>query len=666
MVAGSAFASNKVQDDANIEAHGPTIKTRAELGEYTTHLLNLPNSKNYDTALKILLRSPVIELKPIFPEDMAILSFAKYSSLGLISLKTGDQASLNPTIAIRSYKDAINYFDTYLNSYKDYVSSHSGANEMIQDQIYNASFSCHLAYLNWALLLDLNTQSAQRKGLLLSSVYHLQTAIKSKKNEKFESTGADLLNLDHQLFNLYNYLITCAPPQEKQTFLDQAKGIYSKYKSDKTAVTQAQIMKHVLEEYEALWAIPSEGSRNTTSTRVQELKSKKKAALNHARDELFDSIIGEIPYDPRPLQTKIREQHEKLCSLATHDLGRSQVVESLKEIEKQIKFELDANALPSSLSNVYEQYEVFLEGEVLRKQIMSIILPAFLSLGQNKEALERVNILAELEVRKIGNNSTLTRFVRAAIKNSNDDYKEWEELEKEMALKQQQEKEKKKRKQQKQHALDLEKIKKQQEEATQQAEQRDVSAQPQPSSGQKKPILIPIAEEEQRAFELNPNAKQEKIKRHTDAVIARTTAPVSTSEQVSIVQSNTTPPQVMQSVTVPLIREHYILKRLAKGVDEEIESKTWRITRQELIDYFSELGCTPKNGGKHAKVSLPEALIIEHEGKILTIINDLGGALTLPRWDGAEGNGTVPKYLRSQILAAREKLVLFKIKQKKK
>ena len=62
------------------------------------------------------------------------------------------------------------------------------------------------------------------------------------------------------------------------------------------------------------------------------------------------------------------------------------------------------------------------------------------------------------------------------------------------------------------------------------------------------------------------------------------------------------------------------------------------------------------------KVSLPKALIISYEGSTITIFNELGGALTLPRWDGSEGNGQAPSYLRKQILKAREKLALLKLK----
>ena len=111
-----------------------------------------------------------------------------------------------------------------------------------------------------------------------------------------------------------------------------------------------------------------------------------------------------------------------------------------------------------------------------------------------------------------------------------------------------------------------------------------------------------------------------------------------------------------------LIQDLYPLTGVAKAVDEEIESNTWTFTRENLMTYFEALGCTATNGGKHKKVSLPKALIISYEGSTITILNELGGALTLPRWDGSEGNGQAPSYLRSQILKAREKLILLKVK----
>lgn len=70
----------------------------------------------------------------------------------------------------------------------------------------------------------------------------------------------------------------------------------------------------------------------------------------------------------------------------------------------------------------------------------------------------------------------------------------------------------------------------------------------------------------------------------------------------------------------------------SKKPNEEIEQGTWRISRENLITYFEALGCTAKEGGKRKKISLPKAILIHHEGNIISILNDLGGALTLPRW----------------------------------
>ena len=92
------------------------------------------------------------------------------------------------------------------------------------------------------------------------------------------------------------------------------------------------------------------------------------------------------------------------------------------------------------------------------------------------------------------------------------------------------------------------------------------------------------------------------------------------------------------------------LKGTAKKVEEEITGNTWRISREDLVSYFTNLGCTMRQtGGSHQVVEIPEVTEILVDGQVSAVIPDEGGAGTLPNWDGDH----FPQYLKSQIRALR-------------
>jgi hypothetical protein len=96
-----------------------------------------------------------------------------------------------------------------------------------------------------------------------------------------------------------------------------------------------------------------------------------------------------------------------------------------------------------------------------------------------------------------------------------------------------------------------------------------------------------------------------------------------------------------------------------REVDEEIENGTWKFTRAQFENYLTVIGCINKMpGGSHEKGALPKGALVTLNGELITIMNDFGGALTLPEWD----QDFVPYYLRKQILIARKKLMALAIK----
>ncbi len=99
------------------------------------------------------------------------------------------------------------------------------------------------------------------------------------------------------------------------------------------------------------------------------------------------------------------------------------------------------------------------------------------------------------------------------------------------------------------------------------------------------------------------------------------------------------------------------LKSRSKEVDDSISSGAWDFTRDQFTTYMTTgLGCSRRTGkGAHEVVSIPD--IFEKNGQPIFIFLQLGGSLTLPKWDG----DFVPYYLRPQIQTMRKKLYDFKL-----
>jgi hypothetical protein len=103
----------------------------------------------------------------------------------------------------------------------------------------------------------------------------------------------------------------------------------------------------------------------------------------------------------------------------------------------------------------------------------------------------------------------------------------------------------------------------------------------------------------------------------------------------------------------------YNFTGVAEKVFGQIKEGTWKFTREEGIQFFCEgIGCKKKES-KHKKISLPETISYEDAPVMI-----LGGALTLPRWDGPEGKGTVPTFLREQQLNGLRRVLIAHLKAK--
>lgn len=118
----------------------------------------------------------------------------------------------------------------------------------------------------------------------------------------------------------------------------------------------------------------------------------------------------------------------------------------------------------------------------------------------------------------------------------------------------------------------------------------------------------------------------------------------------------------------------YALKGVSAKVEREIETQTWKFTREEFGTYLKTVGCLESRmRGSHKTISLPTMVCITQGDNVVMVLTQdgdasldfestptgspakqqaFGGSSTLPPWKGK----IVPAYMRVQILKARERL----------
>ncbi len=663
--------------------------------EYSAHLFNLCSDGKYEEALLKAFPEPAIAMETQIIEgkkvamgftigDMEQYNFFRLSSLAMIYIHKGANKQINPETAIQYYQQSFQYINDYLNSPifgPSFISRYASVNNVANKHRALAYKKASEASSCWAhLLIKPNLRNADKvlpKKLLFSSINCLKKSINYLEISP-EINGLDnVLKFKLDLFNEYITFINFSDSAEGREYLKEAKKIHREFQSNNHTYYKgktSQALKFLELKQEHDHSLVKTGSRKVQNLR-QEKNNKQAVALS--------TILRDITAVPdnqnalTSLQFKILEAHNSLFFVVQNNLENPVIISSLKEIEGKIHEKLIESNEPSSLFDTYQKYEVFLGGNILREHIMSLILPAFLLAGDVEGALERVIILAQLEHKKQGSNSLLTLCLRAAIKNLNGDHEEWEAFEQKIISMREQEQEKKKLAKKKTEQQRAALIKERQknlpslEPKSNKSNEETILEKQVTRTKEKKPDLT-VGQEESSSFGhllSSPSLQkenEERRKRHEEAEMRRETQ---RNQSISLsIEEPKTPPALstMNQSAVQdfdfLIKDLYPLTGVAKAVDEEIESNTWTFTRENLITYFEALGCTATNGGKHKKVSLPKALIISYEGSTITILNELGGALTLPRWDDSSRNGQAPSYLRSQILKAREKLALLKFK----
>jgi len=685
LIAGFALASdtNLPKEDAtsNSNQARPVLSTPDEMYNYGEDLHKVCLQKRYDEAFAKAFPEPLITTQLVAISDHERYTFNRDASLCLIYIAKARKEQLNPEKAIEWFKKAIAAADHYLENAQALFELTQRPDVINRIKIHKNSiyYSRRTAYDEWCnLIRDEEDQNGLIKKKLLEHVvsnyekyFDLHEQIPDLK------TKTDNIEDKFILFTRYLTLSKLSLGDEKTGYIKKARSIHKAFEKNPKAKNHFKKTTRYLKLQDREAEIGSSSSTSAIkSSKIQQLKLQKEKEIKTSINTEYFNLDQEDDTDSPQMRPEIDIMHKHFITLFKENPHNSALLAHLNDIEGKIQNELIKVNLPSTLADVYKQYAIFLGGETLRLDIIAYILPALIHLGDYSGALERVNILAELEYNQIKNNSVLTKFLRAAIRNLNGDYTEWEKFEQDITAEKTKVAERKKKVKEEQHEKMLEDIKKVQQKAEKAKEEQSIapsksldtrekkssSSSEQRSQRQDEPSFISADEERQ--------ARQEKLKRHEEAEKARQEEAMSSSSQTSSSTHSWDSTNVTQTTTTAFpspissksIKDVYDLTGSAKHTDAEIEDDTWKISRDQLITYFEALGCTASNGGKHKKISLPEALIIKYEGETITVLNDLGGALTLPRWDGAEGNGTVPHYLRGQILKARTKLVQLKLK----
>jgi len=644
--------------------------TPQELCDFRIKLHDLCNKERFQEAEQLLSLEPEIRINNLHELDREGYQFARFFSLCRIAVNKEEKEPLNIELKKSYNHQVLNAANDYLLSYatfepKDRILQH----QFVMYKKRGEAYSC-LGRLTRTLVDDPDeAENALAKQYVLSAIEDLRVAFTLGSQSTPLVNGGHLLIIQQILLTEYCAVSSLCDEMEAENFLDKARSILLGFKNNKDAPEYYISAKQTLEPYEISQKQRRLVNKKLPSKKGQAFQVRKIKELEREKIEAIQEVNhNNSKDDHHSFQTQIVQSHQYLRAFALNNIENPEIQTQLQDIEKKIEFQLKAANKPSMLKDIYRQYAQFTGKDFLQEDALGFILPSLIACGQFKGALDRIEIIADFEYEKQGHHSQLILLLFAGIKALNGDYEEWLKLEEKMAAQNAKEKEKKQRAKQRKHEKKVEVIKYTQQEDK---SQDDSTAKPESVTRKK---AAPVKEEmyinDDVGFTSNRNEKEEKKKRHEEAEKLRetetlnsanvtTTTPTSTSA----ITSGTITSQSQSSV--PLIRDVYQLTTIGREVDTEIEEGTWKISRKQLISYFENLQCNVKNGSKHKKIALPEALILEHQGQILTIINDLGGALTLPRWDSAEGNGTVPKYLRPQILAAREKLILLKLKERK-
>lgn len=429
------------------------------------------------------------------------------------------------------------------------------------------------------------------------------------------------------------------------------------------------------------------------SKKVRKIQERKRDQIvHHLNQPKKNSPENANDSDPRHLNFKIIAQNQNLIFLAQNNPDDPSLVPLLHKIEEDIREGLTNANHPSSLFDIYQQYEELLGEDLLKYQLLSNILPLLMHVGDLEDAFERAIILKKLEEKKFGKASLYTLYCCADIKNRlgnlddlhkilqqmDEDPATLEAMAEELEAMQKKKEEQKVAAKAKQEENVVKQIKKQQEIVASQATSPQNNNGSTPQKSVKKPnenqdnlmnfewnfgessSTVAEKEEKQERHKIaekqrSQNAEQERTRlknQLTSTSGEEMEAPIH-SLSVEEIVNVLTPAELLGQ-----LNDIYNFQGVAATVCVEIENGTWNFTRDQGTQFFCEgLDCSAPTGTKHRKIPLPD--IISYGGAPVVM---LGGAFILPRWDASERKGTVPDYLRKQMLNGLRRILITHLK----
>ncbi len=385
---------------------------------------------------------------------------------------------------------------------------------------------------------------------------------------------------------------------------------------------------------------------------------------------------------------KLRPANSQLAVVAQHEVVTSLIAEKTLSLFKkkpdQVLHQLSllrdpilsleksiVNVMQSgesvSLTDIYRQFFQLFDRERFVNDIQ-VYIPCFIGMNEIDMALKRsqafYNVLAENNDEFVPKVACNIAFIKTLL----GDYSEWESIIKKEDEQKKRNAERKARQRKKQHearVADIQAYIEDIEEAKETEHRQEEARLEVIEAGRQLQIQNAAAVSESAALRITETvdapttkAKKKKPKKSKNpAQVSDEKVEDEEVEESTDIHANAGGGRVVLADLndqLPLysLKDIYQFTSVAKRVDDAIESGTWKITRDNLYAYYEFMGCTQRSGkGSHGVIDLPASTLFIKAGQIVSVITDMSDHLSLPEWEG-----TIPHYLRKQILNTREKL----------
>lgn len=681
-----AYSSNPQKEEVDEETvvTSPIIITSAiELKKHGEDLFALAERGNHHETIRFAERNPTISIDPIILSDYESYFNNRTRALCIAYNGLASLEQLNPEKAKEYYQLGLDVIENYFEQFGTITSVVPAFNARMQGNRFvlyakqGDIYSCLLhLYKDETVpdamkFLSIRAVHSYEQAQLYGDIY-LKDLISKVAKEDEEFFSEKLFELKFALFSKYITCFQFVSQNERGPLRKKANVLMKEFKENKHNFHEEA--KKALKAFDTREEILLLSQTEGRSKKVEEKRGERYRALNTQLQAELDEIKKGVKLAKPPLKSHIIDMHRRLQALLStnlhtlEELGQS-VLQGLRNIEEEIyknfpsqNIALNGERVPfDNLKNVYEIYDNFLGGENLIKFLPQII-SQLVSENNLEEAVTRANILKYLEQKKKKNISALTRYLVAAIKNLLGDHEEWLAIEKEVDEIREKEAKKKSDRRLRQRQVRVAQVKLHLQEKDKEKDKEKEKEEEEDSTEPKQ-----VAEElHLDLFNLqqsNKASKVEKQKRHEEAEKKREERLLKGDEE-SFEESPKFSVKAEKEDRTPDLPEKFSLSELygltgtAKDIDEKIEQNVWMFTREDLKLYYEAMGCDYKTGkGSHAKVAMPKATLVMQGEQLVSVINDFGGALTLPPWDKK-----APYYLRTQILEARKKLAANKMK----